>query len=93
MSKPTARAVVFLVLLQVFGELVNPLGEERNLDVGGTRVLVVDAHTFYDFRFFHIGTASFFVIERANLGVLPWGCKALFPARRLAPAKIPCFVQ
>ena len=57
-SKQTAaRMVVVLVHLQVLGELVDSLGEDRNLNFGRARVLFMNAvildDRFFDFRFNH----------------------------------------
>jgi predicted TIM-barrel fold metal-dependent hydrolase len=54
-QQATAGAVVLFVLLQVFRQLVDPRGQNRDLDIGRTRVFIVDTHTFDDFRFLHIG--------------------------------------
>ena len=37
-EEPTTTVMVFLVDLQVLGEVVDPLGQERNLDLGRARV-------------------------------------------------------
>jgi hypothetical protein len=40
-QQPAARAVVFFAGLQVFGQMVDPLGQQGNLHVGGTGVALV----------------------------------------------------
>jgi hypothetical protein len=49
-----ARTMVFLVLLQVLGEVVNTLSEQGDLDVGGAGVALVQLEILNRFRFrFH----------------------------------------
>src|SRR5208282_3701064 len=40
-EQPAARAVVLFVRLQMFGQMVDPLGQQRNLHVRRTRVLAM----------------------------------------------------
>ena len=40
-QQPATRAVVFFVALQMFGQMVDTLGEQRDLHVRGTGVLLV----------------------------------------------------
>ena len=40
-EQTTPRAVVFQVLLEVLGQMVDTLGEQRDLHVSGTSVLLV----------------------------------------------------
>lgn len=40
-QQPAARAVILFVRLQMFGQMVDPLGQQRNLHVRRTRVLAM----------------------------------------------------
>src|ERR1035437_4384603 len=40
-QQPAARTVILFVRLQMFGQMVDPLGQQRNLHVRRTRVLTV----------------------------------------------------
>lgn len=53
-QQSTARAVVFDVLLQVFGQMIDALGQKSNLYVSGPCVALVQAEPCYRFSFFHI---------------------------------------
>src|SRR5262245_57722848 len=50
LEQPAARAVVALVHFQVLDELVDPLGQERDLHVRGARVRAGDTVLFNDLR-------------------------------------------
>ena len=41
--------MIFHVLLQVLGQLIDSLGEQSNLDVRGTCITLVDPKFFNDF--------------------------------------------
>jgi len=45
-QKSTPRSVILLVSLKVLGQFTNPLTQNRDLDLGGTRVLLVGAEAF-----------------------------------------------
>ena len=40
-QKPTSAVIVFFMLFQVIGKLVDALGENGDLDLGGTSVLLM----------------------------------------------------
>jgi len=46
LEQATTGAVILLVDLQVLGQLVDALGQERNLNVGRTGVFFMQAHVF-----------------------------------------------
>lgn len=41
-QKATTRTLILLIFLQMLGELVDSLSQKADLNVGGTRVLVVE---------------------------------------------------
>ena len=45
-KQATARAVIFLIRLQMAGQMVDPLGQQRDLDIGRTGVLRVRLKCF-----------------------------------------------
>lgn len=54
-EQSTARTVVLAVLLQMFREAVDPVGQQRNLDISRAGILVMQLMTLNYFRFlFHI---------------------------------------
>ena len=58
-EKAATRAVVLLVPLQVFGQMVDALGEERNLHVRRAGILLVQLEWFNRLCFsFHTGLFS-----------------------------------
>jgi hypothetical protein len=73
-EQPAARAVVLLVALQMFGEMVDALGQQRNLNIGRTRVLAVDLKLVNRLRLrFHI------LFRTRDGSYAPPPCKALSP--------------
>jgi hypothetical protein len=50
-QQPAARAVILFVLLKVFGQVIDALGEQRNLDVSRTGVLFVQLKIAYRLYF------------------------------------------
>ena len=53
-QQPAARAVILFVLLKVFGQVIDALGEQRNLDVSRTGVLFMQLKIAYRLCFsFH----------------------------------------
>ncbi len=53
-EQATARAVVLVIALKVSGKVIDALGEQRNLHVGGTGVLLVQLELLDGFGFgFH----------------------------------------
>jgi len=53
-QQPATRTMVLVVALQVAGQVVNPLGQQRYLDVRRTSVLLVQLELVNRFRFgFH----------------------------------------
>ena len=49
-QKPAARVVIFGVDLEVFGQIADPLAQDRHLHLGGTSIGVVGAIRPDDFR-------------------------------------------
>lgn len=41
-DQTTARTVIFLILLQVLGQVIDPLGQQRYLDIGRTGVALMN---------------------------------------------------
>lgn len=53
-QQPAARTMVFFVLLEMFGQVINPLREQRNLNVSRTGILLVQLKIAYRLCFcFH----------------------------------------
>ena len=52
-QKATTRAVVLDVLLQMLGQVIDALGQQGHLHVGGPSVLVVQLKARYRLSFFH----------------------------------------
>ena len=50
-QQPATRTVVFLAVLQVLGQMVDALGQQSNLHVGRTGVLLVQLELFNRFGF------------------------------------------
>ena len=46
-EQPPAGAVVFDIFLQVLSQMIDPLGKESNLDIGGAGVLIMDFKIVY----------------------------------------------
>jgi hypothetical protein len=46
LEQPAARAVVLIVLLQMLSEMIDPLGEQSNLNVGTTGISVMHPKLF-----------------------------------------------
>jgi hypothetical protein len=49
-QQPAARAVILFVGLKMLGQMVDPLRQQRNLHIGGTRVFIVRLKLFNRFR-------------------------------------------
>jgi len=46
-QQPASRTVIFLVLLQMFGQVIDPLREQRDLDVRRASILLMQLKIAY----------------------------------------------
>ena len=58
LEQAAARTMVLDVLLQMLGQMVDPLGQERHLHIRGPGVLFVKLKARYRLSFFHISIRS-----------------------------------
>ena len=63
-QQATAGAVVLDVLLKMFGQMIDALGQKSDLHVSGPCVALVQSEPCYRLSFFHISIRSIF-FERA----------------------------
>jgi hypothetical protein len=78
-QEATAGAVVFAVLLQMLGQVINSLGQKSDLHVSGPCVLLVQLESCYRLSFFHIlylYSINIFVNGYSRFQTSP--CKVLF---------------
>ena len=77
-EQTTARTVVFFVLLQVFGQVVDPAGEQGDLHIRRTCVFLVQLEISYHFRLrFHTSIYVNLANQTNIVGQGGGGCKAI----------------
>ena len=52
-QQTTARAMIFVVFLEMISEFVDALSQQRDLNIRRSGVLFVESEIFYDIRSFH----------------------------------------
>ena len=62
LQKPTARVKVFTVRAQVLGQMIDPSGQERDLDFGRAGILIVSFVFLDDFGFNDCSRHGFVVV-------------------------------
>jgi hypothetical protein len=75
-QQTTAGTVVFVVFLQMFGQVINSLGQKSDLHVSGPCVLFVQLEPCYRLSFFHILFDQYLV--NGYIRFQPNPCKVLF---------------